>query len=134
MGNQDMSMNLKLLDLRLESLSVRDKSAEEKPGRRNHAEIIHFDEAEKVLQLKYKDKVIKNKVIYLELIGVLQVDADVSWDDIEKMLQSKRANDFVYPLLSESAHIISFVSSKTEMVPIILPPIMMRKGRADGKE
>lgn len=122
MSNENKEFNLDLKELRLTSLSVEEYSGEKTTERNNEVELLHFDENTKILELKYTDELISHTKINLELVALMEIEGDVTTKDIEEIMDSEEIEDFAYPLLTESSHIISFITSKAEAFPIIVPP------------
>lgn len=129
MINDKKDINLSIEEISLTSLTIEENDKdEEKIFRKNNIELLkhNSDNDLKVLELKYTDVVCTNKKISLELIGVFYVEGDITIEEIEEILNSSEANEIAYPLLSEATHIISFITSKTNVIPLILPPTLKK--------
>lgn len=123
MSEELPDLNLNLQQLRMSHLSVKENTNQKDPVRRNKLELVNFFKEERVFEVKYTDKVIQNIDIDLELIGVIEIEDNVDQETIEELIQSEKAEDLALPLLNEAAHIISFITSKTDFMPMIVPPI-----------
>lgn len=123
MSKELPDLNLNLQQLRMNHLSVKENTEQKDPVRRNKLELVNFFEQERIFEVKYTDKVIHNVDIHLELIGVIEIEDNVDRETIEELIQSDKAEDLALPLLNEASHIISFITSKTDFMPMIVPPI-----------
>lgn len=124
--DKEITLNLDLKDLKLTKLTVNQNNDDEKYHRINNVELISFDKDNNVFELKYTDNVVYNMKIHLEITALIELDDDVITDDeLIELIKSDNADDLAFPLLSEASHIISFITSKVDSIPLIVPPTFM---------
>lgn len=119
--NKEKKIGLELEYMRLTSLTVSDNN-NETFSRKNKIELINFDQKKNTIELKYTDDLIHNTNIHLEIVAFLKVNGKIDKDDLLNIINSDKVDDLAYPLLSEATHIIAFITSKTDSIPLIIPP------------
>src|SRR5699024_1964476 len=93
------------------------------PVRRNELGLVNFLEQERIVEVKYTDKVIHKVDIHLELIGGIEIEDNVDRDTIEEVIQSDEAEDLARPLSNEASHTIALMTSSADFMPMIVRPI-----------
>lgn len=123
---KETTLNLDLIDLKLTQLSVIQNDDNENYHRKNNVELISFDKEKNIFELKYRDTVIYDAKIKLELIALIKLNNDgITKVELIELLNSGNADDLSFPILSEASHIISFITSKIDSIPLIVPPTLM---------
>src|SRR5699024_3645477 len=117
-------LNLELQSLSLTHLSVTDNLNDEESARENKVELMDINQQDGTFELKYTDKLTHHMNIHLELTAIMHSDDNVDRETLEDIIQSDKVEDLALPLLNEASHIISFVTSKTDFMPMIVPPIL----------
>lgn len=124
--NLTSESNLKfgIKEISLSALKVEVNNDQSSLTRNNNIELLDFKKEDKVtiVKLKYTDHLIVEKSIYLELLAEYYIEGELTLGELKQILESKEINDIIYPILSEASHILSFITSKTSGLPLILSP------------
>lgn len=124
MSENEIEINLNLEYLRLTNLAVEENTDSVITTRKNKVELIKFDNQGNLIELKYVDEFVGKVKINLELTAMMRIEGDISETFVKDLIASENADDLAFPLLTEASHIISFITSKTGVMPVILPPTL----------
>lgn len=123
MNKQEFELNLSIKDISMNSLYVEENKNKNDYTRENFIELVSFDDSNKTFELKYTDKLVHNVIIRLELTAIMKADnEDLNEEILNEIIKSDNVDDLAMPILNEATHIVSFITSKTNFMPMIVPP------------
>lgn len=126
MSKEPINLKLNLEYIKLKSLTTKENTEKTQDvTRENSIEMTDWNIKGKKFKLIYKDEIISDSILNLVLEASIEVENDLNEEDFKKLRESDNLKSLAHPLLAESSHIISFITSKTDFLPLIVPPMLV---------